>query len=88
MAGHTCPIQPLGDLLDKLLQPFFLYDKSYVRDNIDNSEHYSKTNNEERILAIFKVASLYANILTVYGLESKPYWIDKLLDRLHQIFNE
>ena len=35
VAGPICPTRPLSNLIDIPLKPFFLYVKSYVKDNLD-----------------------------------------------------
>ena len=42
VAGLTCPIRPLSELLDKILKTFILHVKSYARGNIDFTERCSK----------------------------------------------
>ena len=76
------------DLLHKILKPFILHVKSYVRDNIDFLECCSRVNNENTILATFDVISLYANIPHAYRLEALPCWIEKHLSSLHERFSK
>ena len=42
-AGPTCPTRPLNDLLDKIIKPFILLFKSYVRDNVVFLERLGET---------------------------------------------
>ena len=63
--------------------------KSYVRDFlIDFLERCSIVNNQNTILAICDVTSLYTNIPHAHGLKALSYWIDEHSGSLHEIFNK
>ena len=89
VAGPTCPTRKLSDLIDKILKPFLIHIKSYIKDNIDFLSKCSRQNDENTIIATFDVIGLYSNIPHCYGLEAIEYWINKypqLLDRFSKEF--
>ena len=84
VAGPTCLTRPWSDLLDNIVKPLIFQVKSYVRDNIDFVECYSRVNNESTNLATF----LYTNIPHAYRLKALPYRIDKYSGSVHQRFSK
>ena len=54
-AGSNSPTRPLSELLDKILKPFIVHEKNYVRDNTDLLEHCSRINKRNTILATFEL---------------------------------
>ena len=55
----TCPTRSLSDLLDKIIKPFILHVKSYVRDNIDFLERYSRVNSKNTVLATYSKIKIH-----------------------------
>ena len=70
VAGPTCPTRSLSDLSDKILKPFILHVKIFVRDNIGILERSSRVSNGNTILATLNVTSLYTIIPHAYGLKT------------------
>ena len=46
VAGPVCPTRNLSDLIDKILKPFLIHIKSYIKDNIDFLSKCSRTSDE------------------------------------------
>ena len=86
VAGPNCPTRRLSNLVDKLLKPFLMHIKSYIKDNLDFLAKCSRENKCDTILTTFDVVGLYSNIPHEYGLEAIEFWLNIFPESLHPRF--
>ena len=89
LAGRSCPLNRLSELLDKILQPYQQFIRLYTKNNIQCLNNLPKTITDNEIFITYDVTSLYSNIRHDLGIEAISYWIDRhpeLLERFTKEF--
>ena len=72
----------------KLLKPFLLDVKSYVKNNLDFLPKCSREYYEDTLLVNFDSVNLYTNIPRTFGLEALIYRLENHPESLHARFNK
>ena len=72
----------------KILKPFLIHIKSYIKDNLDFIAKCFRENKWNTVLTTFDVVRIYSNILFKYGLGAIEYRLDKFSESLHLIFSK
>ena len=88
VAVPNCPTRHLSNLIDILLEPFLIYVKSCIKDNLDFLAKCSREKKRDTILTTFDVVGLCSNIPHEHGLEAIEYWLDNFPESLHPRFSK
>ena len=67
-------------MVDKILSPYIIYMKAYVKDTSDILKKLPKQLSEDEMLMTMDIKRLYTNISINHGLSAIKYWTGKYPD--------
>ena len=79
--------QGLSKLLEKILKPLVLHQKSYIRDEFDFVNKIPRKVRPDVYAVSCDVISLYSTIPLDLGLEAMEYWLNKLRHLIPERFS-
>ena len=77
VASTNCPTSRLSSLVDKILSPYIIYMKAYVKDTSDILKKLPKQLSEDEMLMTMDIKRLYTNISINLGLSAIKYSTEK-----------
>ena len=77
LASTNCPTNRLSSLVDKILSPYIIYVKAYVKDTSDILKKLPKQLSEDEMSMTMDIKSQYTNMSINLGLSAIKYWTEK-----------